>query len=286
MSTAAPPATRKPAPPPPAPKAPALNGTAPITRVTFGKLQPRTARRIGIYGPGGAGKTTLAATVPGGPVAVVDLDDSLSVLTELHGLDLRPVPVENWQELRAKLNAPGWDEIKNIMIDPATRMEEFATAETLATVPHEKGHKVTRIEDYGFGKGFQHVYDTFLPLLGDLDRHVREGRNVILVMHDCTANVPNPAGEDWIRYEPRLQNPASGKGSIRLRIKEWLDDLLFLGFDVAVDKEGKGQGQGTRTIWPNELPHCMAKSRKLTDPIPLEKFSTALWDALFDKKEA
>ena len=29
---------------------------------------------------------------------------------------------------------------------------------------------------------------------------------------------PNPAGEDWLRYEPRLQSPNSGKASIRLRV--------------------------------------------------------------------
>jgi hypothetical protein len=237
-------------------------------------------RKIGIYGPGGIGKTTLAATAPG-PVAFIDLDDSLAVMEDLHGLDVRPVTgIESWQALRAALNAPGWDGIKTIVIDPATRAEELCVAETLATVPHEKGHRVSRLEDYGYGKGYQHVYDVFLLLLADLDQHVRAGRNVVLVCHDCTSNVPNPAGEDWIRYEPRLQSPNSGKASIRLRLREWLDDLLFLGYDVAVDKEGKGQGSGTRTIWPVELPHCMAKSRKLADPLPLDKFSPALWDAL------
>jgi hypothetical protein len=150
---------------------------------------------------------------------------------------------------------------------------------TLATVPHEKGHRVTRLEDYGFGKGYSHVYDTFLPLLGDLDAHARAGRNVILICHDCTATVPNPAGEDWIRYEPRLQSPASGKSSIRLRVREWADHVLFVGYDVAV-KDGKGSGSGSRTIYPSELPHCMAKSRTLSQPLPLSKFDLSLWNQL------
>lgn len=276
----APASTKRLVPPPPPSKAAAPSRAAAPSVVTFGKLQPRMCRKIGIYGPGGIGKTTLAATAPG-PVAFIDLDDSLAVMEDLHGLDVRPVTgIESWQALRAALNAPGWDGIKTIVIDPATRAEELCVAETLATVPHEKGHRVSRLEDYGYGKGYQHVYDVFLLLLADLDQHVRAGRNVVLVCHDCTSNVPNPAGEDWIRYEPRLQSPNSGKASIRLRLREWLDDLLFLGYDVAVDKEGKGQGSGTRTIWPVELPHCMAKSRKLADPLPLDKFSPALWDAL------
>jgi len=84
-------------------------------------------------------------------------------------------------------------------------------------VDETDGVAIRRLEDYGFGKGCQHVYETFLPLLSDLDQHVRAGRNVALILHDCTATVPNPKGEDYIRWEPRLQSPASGKASIRLR---------------------------------------------------------------------
>jgi len=183
------------------------------------------------------------------------------------------VPVDRistWHDVRLSLQSEGWDDIGNVILDSGTKAEELCVAHTLATIPHEKGHKVQRIEDYGYGKGYQFVFDTFLPLLGDLDRHCRAGRNVILVCHDCTTNVPNPAGEDWLRWEPRLQSPNSGKASIRLRVKEWADHVLFLGYDVNVDKEGKGRGSGTRTLWPAELPHCMAKSRTTQDPIPVE----------------
>ncbi len=81
------------------------------------------------------------------------------------------------------------------------------------------------------------------------------------------SNVPNPAGADWIRYEPRLQNPSSGKASIRLRAKEWADHVLFVGYDVAVDENKKAQGQGSRTLYASELPFCMAKSRTFSGQI-------------------
>ena len=67
-----------------------------------------------------------------------------------------------------------------------------------------------------------------MPLIFDLDRHSRAGRNIILLAHEFIATVPNPAGEDWIRYEPRLQNPASGKASIRLAVKEFLPTTFCL----------------------------------------------------------
>ncbi len=109
---------------------------------------------------------------------------------------------------------------------------------------------------------------------------------MIGIAHECTANVPNPSGEDWIRYEPRLQSPPSGKGSIRHRVKEWCDHLLFIGFDVHVDSDGKGQGAGTRTIHPVEYPTHWAKSRELAEPIPYYRNDAELWRQLFQRKES
>ena len=251
---------RLPLPPSPPPSA--------AKRVTFGKVAQAAGHRIVLYGPGGIGKTTLACNAPG-PVAFFDLDESLPRLQSQLGAVPAIVPCDNWSDLRLALQSDGWQDIKTIVIDSVTKAEELCAAHTLATVPHEKGHKVSKVEDYGYGKGYQFVFDTFLPILGDLDRHCRAGRNVILIAHDCTTNVPNPAGEDWLRYEPRLQSPSSGKASIRLRVREWADHVLFLGYDVAVDKEGKGRGNGTRTLWPAELPHCLAKSRTIQTEMPV-----------------
>ena len=104
---------------------------------------------------------------------------------------------------------------------------------------------------------------------------------MILICHDCTATVPNPGGDDWLRFEPRLQSPSSGKSSIRLRVREWADHVLFVGYDLAV-KDGKGDPRtgSTRTIYPVERPHCMAKSRTLCEPLALKKFDATLWTNL------
>ncbi|HPD16242.1 MAG TPA: ATP-binding protein [Planctomycetota bacterium] len=267
-------APTRPAPPPRAPQA------RPERRsLSFEEPAANVGHRIVLYGPGGVGKTTLADLAPG-PVVSFDLDESLAILRPEH--TQRIAGIENWDNLRATLNGDGWDGVRTLVIDSATRAEELAVAWTIANVPHEKGHRVSRLEDYGYGKGYQIVYEVFLTLLGDLDRHVRAGRNAILICHDCTTNTPNPQGDDWLRYEPRLMSPSSGKASVRLRVREWADHLLFLGYDIDV-KDGKGRGCGTRTLWPVEMPHCMAKSRRLSDPIPLRPNDTAVWDALFGK---
>ena len=261
-----------------------------VSRVTFSGVPAAAGRKIGIYGCGGLGKTSYAAHAPG-PTVFFDLDASLPILRaagKLADVDIQVVPgVDSWAALTGMLAAEGWEGVQTIVIDSVTRAEEMAVAHTLETVPHEKGGKVSHLEGYGFGKGFTHVYETFLPLFAVLDRHVVAGRNVILICHDCIEKVPNPVGEDYIRWEPRLQSPSSGKASIRLRMKEWLDDLWFVGYDINVqhDKKerfAKAEGGGSRTLYPNEMPHCMAKSRTFSHPMELKENDTSIWQAYFN----
>jgi hypothetical protein len=265
------------APPPPPPSA--KNGTPARTNFSISKGRARRSPRIGIYGTGGIGKSKLASLMSEvGPEPVfIDLEGS--------ALDLDVQSVDgasgfDWSDLRACLASDDFPVDAPIVIDTATKAEQLAIAHTLKTVPHEKGHRVSSIESYGFGKGLTHVYETFMTLVGDLDRLHRKGHNVVLIAHDCTSNVPNPGGDDWIRYEPRLQSPNSGKSSIRLAVKEWLDHLLFVGYDVNVNNEGKATGSGTRTIYPVEMPSHMAKSRTLRDPIVYQDGDAELWRSM------
>lgn len=193
--------------------------------------------------------------------------------------------IETWDELRAFLQNP--DSLADygaVVIDSLTKSEELALEWTLKNVKHEKGHHVNGIEGYGFGKGLTHLYETFLQLLGDLDAVARRGKHVIGIAHECVATVPNPRGEDWIRYEPRLQSPASGKSSIRHRVKEWCDHLVYVGYDTIVDDEGKASGSGTRAIYPTERPTHWAKSRSLSKSIVYEKGDATFWQLLLNKE--
>jgi len=284
MTTSAEPRTLPSRPQPAAARQPARrpegNAPPPRKKVAFGAIQPQ-GHRICIYGGGGTGKTTLACNAPG-PVGVFDLELSMPVLRpQLPAeADIRIVDgVESWAQLREALHADGWDDIRTIVIDSVTKAEELAAAWVLENVLVDEKRRATRLEDYSYGKGYTHVYETFLTLLGDLDQHVRAGRHVVLIAHDCTTNVPNPSGEDWLRYEPRLQSPSSGKNSIRLRVREWADHVLYLGYDVEV-KDGKGKGAGTRTLCPVELPHCMAKSRTCDTAQGVEKNDPAVWSSI------
>jgi hypothetical protein len=251
-------------------------------KVAFGAIQPQ-GHRIVLYGPGGVGKTSLAAIAPG-PVAFIDLDESMPVLRPQFApdLDIRLVTgVSTWQDLRTALQSDGWDDIRTIVIDSVTKAEEFCGAWVLANIKKENQTRAERLEDYGYGKQFGYMYDTFLALLGDLDQHIRAGRNVILIAHDCTTEVPNPNGPNWLRYEPRLQAPGSGKSSIRLRVKEWADHVLYFGFDKGDVADGKmAKGFESRTIYPVEMPHCMAKSRTCSGTITVTKHDPSIWTSI------
>ena len=264
--------------PPPAPNSPPSGNTpqqqaeAREFPLTSGKID--APQRILLYGPGGIGKSTLASLAPG--AVMIDIESGT------RDLDVERIEsIESFADLRTCLQGDALNGHGTVVIDSATKAEELAVAHTLETVKHEKGMPVSNIEGYGFGKGYQHVYDTFLLLLADLDRQTRAGRNVILIAHDCIESVPNPVGDDWIRYEPHLQRPKSGKASIRNRIIQWADHVLFVGYDV-VAEDGKGRGSGTRTIWPIEQPSHIAKSRRIAAPIHFQDASDDMvWQQIF-----
>ena len=240
--------------------------------VTSGRID--APQRIVLYGTGGIGKSTLAALAP--RAVMLDLESGT------RDLDVERIEsIESFTGLRACLQGETLDGYTTVVIDSGTKAEELAVAHTLETVKHDKGHHITSIEGYGFGKGYQHVYDTFLLLLADLDQQIRAGRHVIVIAHDCIESVPNPVGDDWIRYEPHLQRPKSGKASIRNRIIQWADHVLFVGYDV-VAEDGKGRGSGTRTIWPTEQPSHLAKSRRIAEPIPVrDAADQTVWRQIF-----
>jgi len=270
----------KPPPPKPAPPGARAIGSSPSRKFTVSNGRAVDAQRVGIFGTGGIGKTELASLVKDAGIRplVIDVENGSKFL------DIERVgDIQTWQELRdilhdEQLLAP----YGAVIIDSMTKAEELATEHTLRTVPADgNGTMVDNIEGYGFGKGYVHVHETFLKVLGDLDAIIRSGKHVIVICHDCKASVPNPSGVDWIRYEPRLQE--TPKGPTRSRVFEWCDHFLFIGYDVSVSKDGKGKGSGSRAIYPAEMPTLKAKSRDIAETIVYDKGSSELWKVLFSK---
>lgn len=271
-------ASSPPAPPPPQSRP---NGAAaPAARgFTIARGRQVGGQRVLVYGPGGVGKTELCSLIPG--ALFLDLEDGS------RSLDVARVSgIESFADVRALLHSSEVDKFPAVVIDTGTKLEELALADVIATVPHEKpGVKITSIESYGFGKGYRHLYDRFSLVLQDSDRLVRAGKHVVLVTHSCTAEAPNPTGDNWLRYEPRLQHPKK-ENSIRERVFGWADHVLFCGYDVATN-EGKGVGSGTRTIYTQELPSHVAKTRGAHDEgaevpasLPYTRGDATIWSLI------
>lgn len=274
-----------------------MTQTAPKIPVSKPPLAPglkfvrpvRTGKRFLFYGTGGIGKTTLAASIPG-EQAWYDLDESLGKLS----LDRPCIQVDSWAGLRHSLAKEFPPEIKNIIIDPINVAEEWACSHIVEHVKTESGERAERLEDFGWGKDIRYVYEEFLNLLADLDKHMRQGRNIILLAHVCKPEELNPEGQNYLRYEPRLRSSKKGENSIRLKVKEWCDFVGFIQYDVTVfgrtgnKKEnirvqggGKAVGSGTRTMYLTEEAHFMAKNRGCAGPIVIKQGNEGeVWEQL------
>jgi len=286
--------TSKPAAPPPpvkgAPPAPsAPSDRSPRHTIPVAVALERSsgvvagAESIVIFGPGGIGKSTLAAWLP----SPFFLDVERGTVK----LDVdRDASISDWPTLRGKLASIASQPpagVQTIVIDTVTVAEEFAKEQVIATKKAGGGkgegpaRTVNSIEDYGWGKGWQYVADEFNGLLADCDRILRQGLNVCLIAHEVASPVPNPGGEDFIRWEPHLYAGDKNKrGSVRDRVKQWANHVLFIGYDVSV-QDGKGRGSGTRTIYTIELPTHIAKSRTAQVAQPFEISDPgAIWRTL------
>lgn len=235
------------------------------------------AHRTVVYGAGGVGKTELIANMAqlGIGVLFFDLDSETSFV------DAARVEVPDYDSLVAWLKD---DELTGpfgcLAIDSFSKLEELCTEWVLANVKTEKGHNASSIKSFGFGDGLVHVYEAFVKILALLDKHARNGKHIACTAHECATEVPNPAGEDYLAFMPRLQSPRR-TAKIRERVYEWADHVLYVGFDVCVDSDGKGKGGGTRTIHTAQMPTWWAKSRVMSESVPYQQGECDIWRRLF-----
>lgn len=224
----------------------------------------RMGIRLGIHGPAGAGKTTFARRAPK-PCVFFDLDGTLDLVEDEDNLVYQyenntPTARETLTAL-SDLRLFAENNIKTIVIDPITRLEQLTVDEIVSTVPVDtKGTRANYLEDYGWGKGYRYVYDYFEKYLAALNTHARMGRYVVLVAHTTTATVDNTGGSNYLRSEPRLLNPE--KANTRAMFVEWCDHLLFIGKEVTVQERDKKALDSKRMIWSTEQPFCIAKNRE------------------------
>ena len=243
---------------------------------------------VGLYGVGGAGKTTLAAMLPGRTL-FIDLEGSLKIikgkLAALGLLDnITPkfikfdpaAPAAAWNDLTAFLASPAARGYDNVVIDSFTRAQEYAAQHCMASIPGDSANIKQSLEQWTYGKGAQIVYDKFVPIYPLIDELLESGCNVVAITHDNPMRTSNPDGGDYIQHQPHLVHGEKGKAPGRDKYQQTVDHLLFLSADISVEK-GKAKGGMTRTLYTGGIASMMAKSRTVQgEAIGVEA------DAIFD----
>lgn len=277
----------KAAPPPPAP----VGATTPPPKVDMKGGYWETAKplgeRIGIYGTGGVGKTTLGLSAPG-VTAAFDLEHSLP---DLKRFDIPVAPnINTFDDIMTSLrDMDRWNGIDNILVNTISEVEKMADKRVRSTISvSDKGGgvKANSLEDYGWGKGDKFLFDAMVEFFEALDAHVAMRRNVILIAHEFIVKRPNPEGDDFIWYAPRLTE--TNKGPIRSFMKEWCSNVWFMTYMVTAKKSdrmeraAKAVGSDARCIYTTQQPHCLAKSRTLNNIYyPVDAKDDSIWKDLF-----
>ena len=246
--------TRTPPPRPSQPAAPTKPTTAPKKfAISTGARQQ--GQRVIVHGPPGVGKTTLASLVQ--KARFIDKDSDGTA-----GLDVSRVGgIETFDDAITALGTVElWTGIENIVLDSGSVFQRMAIERVVGKSKDGEAEKSIETVKGGFGKGYRFVYDAMHMLQQACDRHIEQGRNVILICHTTEGKVPNPQGEDFL--QSRIDLIDNKQGPIRSLFESWADHIFFIARDVAVSG-GKGSSKGTRAIQTQWSPWWTAKSRAI-----------------------
>lgn len=240
------------------------------------------------------GKTTLAAMAPNAVFIGFD-DGGRETRHPKTGEKLRHVPgIESFQDVRDALHSPNLLPAEaSLVFDTITDAEERLKLHTLTTIKKENGQYPSSIEDYGYGKGFNHLTDTARLLTADLDGVVRRGVNVILLAQQGQATVANLEGLDYAQDGPALTSQPKSGMNVRSVFCSWVDHIFRVGYpavDVlkANDKAKKGKASGTtdRVVYTEPEVYFLAKNRCNGLLPPIVSFSTrdddSIWRMIFN----
>ncbi len=221
-----------------------------------------------LYGVEGIGKTTWAAGAPD-PIFLCSEDGIPPVLSHVPRIVL-----SSWNDTLEAVNALAEEEhsYKSGVIDTADWIEALIQKHM-----RERDGKAS-IEDYGYGKGYAMAAEELRKLLSRLEYLMRVRKmNVIILAHCQVKTFNNPAGDNYDRYEMKLNKQLAGI------LREWPQAVLFAKYDTYIKKESKaaskgkayGGGRVVHTVWSAAWD---AKNRfNLPETMPLDwaEFETA-----------
>lgn len=230
--------------------------------------------RLLVYGVEGVGKSTFAAGAPK-PVFVGELGGTRRLKVA------RFREPRTWQNLFEAIEelTTGEHSYQTAVFDTLDWFEPMAWAYVLESARDKLGRPYKTIEDVGYGKGYIAALIHWRSFLKRLDQLRDErGMHVVLLAHSWIRTFKNPEGEDFDRYEMKLDKRASGV------LREECDAVMFATHET-LTYEGngrqKGISSGARLLYTTRRAAWDAKNRyDLPEALPLD------WSAFMSAVEA
>lgn len=250
--------------------------------------------KIIMYADSGMGKTTLASMLPTPTFAGLD-DGGRKIRHPVTDEPLKNIPgIETFADFRAATQQQDlFNDYETYVVDTGNILEGWALDWMLQNVTGDKGILMKNIEQYGWGKGYRHLYDTMRLPLADFDALIRRGKNICILCQMNQISIANAGGEDYLCDVPKLQPKHGATPAIWGLWNEWADHVLKIsneGVIAAKDsdkaKVAKATSTGNRIIHVHAPEvHYKAKSRTIPYRFPIVSFSDpaddSIWKFLF-----
>jgi energy-coupling factor transporter ATP-binding protein EcfA2 len=238
----------------------------------------RSTWKVGIYGPEGIGKSTLASLCPGVTFADIELS-----MRDINVRRIEEGIIANWQDL---LDWTGGLSNCWAGIDSMTRAEDWAVLHVIAGKVGNDGTKAKdSLEDFKYKAGLRFVNDEFKKLLAAIDASTHRGVSWVMTAHNRVRQFKDPENNDYIRHEPNLvdiDDPKMGSVSNMRSWIQFLDVCAFMDLDINVEKR-KAKTGGTRTIYLDTSASHISKGRGIDCSridFDLDKNPTELWQRI------
>lgn len=220
-----------------------------LKQITTG-IKPRP-HFIALYGPGGVGKTTFAASAP--KVVFLGTDDGSD------HMDVARLPIpKTWADVKAVISELLMEDhpFETLAIDTINGFEALVWAH----VCKEAGVKSIEDVDGGFGKGYVRAEEEWIEFYKSLKR-LRQKMNVIVLGHSKIK-----ASEDLYQGERYDRNVLKMDQRAADLLLESVDCMFFANFEQIASKEkgakkAKMRGEGRRRVFTEQRPAFLAKSR-------------------------